>query len=168
MEAFSSFRQYLKTTGLVKLMQSNKVEHAQMLHVERMKTEDIPFAVQLASRAGWGLTEGDFEFAMELEPEGCFVLFEDLDRIGLATNVSFGRIAWFGNLVVSETRRNKGAGSLLVEHSVNHLRNHGVETVVLYAYVERIPFYQRLDFTSDLDISVLTCTEGRHRKGDQL
>lgn len=136
-------------------MQLNRTEHVHMLHVERMKAEDAPFAVQLTGQAGWGLAKEDFEFAMELEPEGCFVLFEDSDRIGLATNVSFGRIAWFGNLIVSETHRNKGAGSLLVEHSLNHLISRGVETVVLYAYVERIPFYKRLGFTSDLDVLVL-------------
>jgi len=127
-----------------------------MLHVERMKVEDISFAVQLANDESWGLAKEDFEFTMELEPEGSFVLLDDSNRIGLATNVSFGKVAWFGNLVVSKSHRNKGAGSLLVEHSINYLRSHKVQTIGLYAYVGRIPFYKRLGFTYDSDLLVLT------------
>jgi GNAT superfamily N-acetyltransferase len=137
-------------------MPSYKVEHADMFHVEHMKVEDVPFAVQLADGMNWGLAKEDFEFMMELEPEGCLVLFDDSERIGLATNVSFGKTAWFGNLVVSEACRNRGAGSLLVEHSIDHLRSVKVQTIGLYAYVERIPFYKRLGFTYDSDFSVLT------------
>ena len=104
---------------------------------------------------GWGLEKSDFEFMMELEPEGCFVLFEDSERIGLATTVSYGKIAWFGNLIVDEGRRRKGAGSLLVNHSLEYLRSIGVETVGLYAYMERISFYQRLGFRTDSGFLVM-------------
>jgi hypothetical protein len=103
----------------------------------------------------WGLGRSDFEFMMELEPEGCFVIFEDSERIGLATTVSYGKIAWFGNLIVDEGRRRKGAGSLLVNHSLEYLRSIGVETVGLYAYMERISFYQRLGFRTDLELLVM-------------
>jgi N-acetylglutamate synthase-like GNAT family acetyltransferase len=104
---------------------------------------------------GWGLGKSDFEFMLELEPEGCFVLFEDSERIGLATTVSYGKIAWFGNLIVDEDRRRKGAGSLLVTHSLEYLRSVGVETVGLYAYMERISFYQRLGFKTDSEFLVM-------------
>ena len=127
-----------------------------MLHAERMRAEDLSFAIQLTDYLDWELTKGDFEFMMELEPEGCFVLFDNSERIGLATNVSFGKIAWFGNLVVDEAHRNKGAGSLLVEHSIDYLRSNRVQTIGLYAYAERIHFYKRLGFTYDSDFSVLT------------
>jgi GNAT superfamily N-acetyltransferase len=133
-----------------------KAEHVNMMHVERMKVGDIPFAVQLANDENWELAKEDFEFTMELEPEGCFVLSDNSKRIGLATNVIFDKIAWFGNLVVSETHRNKGAGSLLVEHSIDYLRSRKVQTIGLYAYAERIPFYTRLGFTRDSDFLVLT------------
>jgi len=121
-----------------------------------MRAEDLPFAVQLTDDVDWELTKEDFEFMMELEPEGCFVLLDNSERIGLATNVSFGKIAWFGNLVVDEAHRNKGAGLLLVEHSIDYLRSNRVQTIGLYAYAERIHFYKRLGFTYDSDFSVLT------------
>jgi len=120
-----------------------------------MLPTDFDFAVQSTDRMGWGLGKSDFEFMLELEPEGCFVLFEDSERIGLATTVSYGKIAWFGNLIVDEGRRRKGAGSLLVTHSLEYLRSVGVETVGLYAYMERIPFYQRLGFKTDSEFLVM-------------
>jgi GNAT superfamily N-acetyltransferase len=124
-------------------------------HVRNMLPTDFDFAVQATDRMGWGLGKSDFEFMMELEPEGCFVLFEDSERVGLATTVSYGKIAWFGNLIVDEGRRRKGAGSLLVNHSLEYLRSIGVETVGLYAYMERISFYHRLGFRTDSGFLVM-------------
>jgi len=99
--------------------------------------------------------EDDFKFMVELEPKGCFVLLQGSERIGIATNISFGRMAWFGNLIVSESHRNVGAGSLLVRHSLKYLTGRGVKTVGLYAYVDKIPFYKRLGFEYDSDFIVL-------------
>jgi ribosomal protein S18 acetylase RimI-like enzyme len=123
-----------------------------------MSKRDFSFAVEETDKMGWGLSERDFEFSLELEPEGCFVLLDDSERIGIATTVSFGTVAWFGNLVVNEDRRNKGAGSTLVNHALEYLRSRGVKTVGLYAYKERIHFYERLGFRSDSELSVLRGT----------
>jgi hypothetical protein len=120
-----------------------------------MSSSDFDFAVRVTGSVGWGLEESDFEFMMELEPEGCLVLLEDSQRIGLATTVSFGKIAWFGNLIVDEDRRRRGAGSLLVTRSLDYLRSIGVKTVGLYAYMDRIPFYRRLGFKVDSGFLVM-------------
>jgi len=120
-----------------------------------MSPADFDFAIQATDRMGWGLGKSDFEFMIELQPEGCFVLFEGLERIGLATTVSYGKIAWFGNLIVDEARRRRGAGSVLVNHSLEYLRGIGVETIGLYAYLERISFYQRLGFRNDSGFLVM-------------
>ena len=126
-----------------------------MLHIRTMTQQDIPFAVQLTSQQQWELTEDDFKFSMELEREGCFILLEDSEPIGLATNISYGKIAWFGNLIVIKTYRNKGAGTQLVKHSIQHLQRNKVDTIGLYAYVERIPFYTRLGFVHESDYVAL-------------
>ncbi|HVO36593.1 MAG TPA: GNAT family N-acetyltransferase [Candidatus Acidoferrum sp.] len=120
-----------------------------------MSAEDFPFAVQATNLVGWNLSEGDFEFALELEPDGCFILVDNTERIGIATTVNYGRIGWFGNLFVIESHRKKGAGSLLVKHSIEYLQSKNVETVGLYAYQERIPFYKRLGFKLDSEFIVL-------------
>ncbi|MDH5702305.1 MAG: hypothetical protein OEZ12_06000, partial [Candidatus Bathyarchaeota archaeon] len=62
-----------------------------------MSFEDLKFAVQITDQMSWNFVEEDFKFMMELEPEGCFVLLYDSERVGIATAVCFGKIGWFGN-----------------------------------------------------------------------
>lgn len=126
-----------------------------MFSVKSMTRQDFSFAVQITDKMSWGMVEDDFEFITKLEPEGCFVLFDDQERIGMATTVSFGKMGWFGNLIVAKSERNKGAGSLLVKHSVDYLKSRGVQTVGLYAYVDKVNFYRRLGFEYDSEFSVL-------------
>jgi ribosomal protein S18 acetylase RimI-like enzyme len=92
---------------------------------------------------------------MKLEPEGCFVLFDDSERIGIATTVSFGTVGWFGNLIVGADERKRGGGSLLVRHALKYLTAKNVKTVGLYAYIDKIPFYTKLGFRHDSDFAVL-------------
>jgi ribosomal protein S18 acetylase RimI-like enzyme len=120
-----------------------------------MKVDDLPFAVQLANTMNWNMTPADFEFNMKLERDGCFVLFHGQKRLGTATSISFGKAGWFGNLVVKEDFRRKGAGKLLVKHIIKYLKSKGVETIGLYAYPHLIGFYESLCFKSDLEFSVL-------------
>jgi GNAT superfamily N-acetyltransferase len=126
-----------------------------MFRVKKMSEEDFEFAVQITDQMDWNLTVADFEFMVELEPNGCFVLLENSERIGLATTVTFGTVGWFGNLIVSESHRRKGAGSRLVKHSVKYLTNKNVRTIGLYAYVDKIPFYKKLGFGYDSEFTVL-------------
>ena len=126
-----------------------------MFHVRNMSRADFEFAVHITDLMRWGLVEQDFEFMMELEPEGCFVLLEDSDRLGIATTVSYGKLGWFGNLVVNENKRNRGAGTLLVKHALKYLTEKNVQSVGLYAYIERIPFYRRLGFVCNSEFIVL-------------
>jgi len=127
-----------------------------MLQIRTMSNDDLPFAVKITGQMGWNLAEGDFNFMIELEPEGCFVAVDDSERIGLATTISYGDIGWFGNLVVNDAYRNRGTGSKLVKHSIEYLLRKHVKTVGLYAYDNRIHFYKRLDFKYDSDFIVMT------------
>jgi GNAT superfamily N-acetyltransferase len=126
-----------------------------VFHVEKMKVNDLAFAVHLANTMNWNMTPADFIFNMKLEPDGCFVLFNGQERKGIATSINFGKVGWFGNLVVKEDSRQEGAGKLLVKHVAEYLRSNGVETIGLYAYPNLIKFYESIGFESDLEFSVL-------------
>lgn len=126
-----------------------------MLQVKNMSEDDFAFAVNVTDTMDWNLVEEDFKFMMTLEPEGCFVLLNNSERVGIVTTVSFGKIGWIGNLIVSENYRKKGAGALLVRHSLDYLKNKTVETVGLYAYIDTIPFYRRIGFEYDSEFIVL-------------
>lgn len=125
------------------------------LHVKNMSVEDSEFAAQIIDEMNWNMVKEDFEFMLGLEPEGCFVLLDRSERIGIVTNVSFGQIGWLGNLIVSERSRNAGGGSLLVQRSVDYFKSKRVMTVGLYAYLDKVPFYERFGFVYDSEYVVL-------------
>lgn len=126
-----------------------------MFHVRIMTEEDFEYAVQLTDTKGWNLIEEDFKFMLNLEPEGCFVLLDNSEKIGIITSISLGKIGWFGNLIVEEKHQRKGAGSLLIHHIIDYLTRKSVEVVGLYSYIDAVPFYEKLGFKYDSDFIVL-------------
>ena len=126
-----------------------------MFRIRKMALEDFDFAVRLSDTMNWGLVEEDFEFMTKLEPDGCFVLLHDSERIGIATTISYGQVGWLGNVIVNEKYRQKGGGSLLVKYAIEYLTNKGVETIGLYGYLERTPFYAMNKFQYDSKFLVL-------------
>jgi GNAT superfamily N-acetyltransferase len=126
-----------------------------MFQVALMRPEDFEFAVELVNTMDWDMALEDFQFAVTLEPEGCFVAKQDSERIGIATCVSYGTVGWFGNLIVKQNTRNHGAGSQLVKHAIEYLRAKGVKTIGLYAYPNLAGFYSRMGFVQDEDFMVL-------------
>ncbi|MEM2946999.1 MAG: GNAT family N-acetyltransferase [Candidatus Bathyarchaeia archaeon] len=126
-----------------------------MFKVRLMSPEDIEFAVRLTDTMNWNLTERDFEFMMQLEPEGCFTLLCNSEKIGITTTVSYGQIGWIGNVIVDEKYRRKGAGSIIVKHAANYLRSRGAKALGLYSYEEKVNFYARIGFKRNLEFAVL-------------
>ena len=126
-----------------------------MLHVENMTRKDFAFAVDITNAMNWDMAEEDFDFNMKLEPEGCFVLFNDSERIGIITTISFEKVGFFGNLIVSEKHRGKGAGALLVRHAINYLQGKKVKTIAWYSYRNAASFYHKLGFKDDSEFIVL-------------
>lgn len=126
-----------------------------MLRLKTMTPRDFPFAVELANRMGWNMAVEDFAFNSGLEPNGCFVAFDDSIPVGICTCINYGRIGWFGNLAVKIECRRTGLGSALVKHSLDYLRATGTEIVGLYAYPNLVSFYKKFGFEADQDFVVL-------------
>ncbi len=126
-----------------------------MLKVRVMTETDYGFAVDLANTMDWSMEQADFRFNQMLEPEGCLVLLNNAEPIGIATCISFGKIGWFGNLIVKPDQRRSGAGRLLLEHAIAYLKGKGVETVGLYAYQHLKEFYGKSGFKADVNLAVM-------------
>jgi len=116
----------------------------------------------------WNMAESDLQFMKKLEPDGCFVLWQAQERVGIATCISYGKTGWFGNLAVKEEYRNEGAGTFLVKNAVEYLRNRGVETVGLYAYQHLVGFYKRVGFKPQDEFAVLNGVTVAYRQLDML
>jgi GNAT superfamily N-acetyltransferase len=142
-----------------------------MLHVENMTPADFSFAVGLANTMGWDMAQQDFGLSLKLEPEGCFVLFDNLSQVGISTCISFGKVGWFGNLVVDQTHRNQGGGMLLLQEAIDHMRKNGVETIGLYSYRDLTRFYENFGFQSNTEFLVIkgkTETPQIHEKLERI
>lgn len=125
-----------------------------MFRVKTMSVDDFAFAVRLTDTMDWNLIEEDFKFMKQLEPKGCFIILDKSEKVGLATTISFDKIGWIGNVIICEGYRGRGAGSLLIKHALEYLKKH-VETIGVYAYLDKIPFYQRLGFEYDSNFMML-------------
>jgi ribosomal protein S18 acetylase RimI-like enzyme len=121
-----------------------------------MVLADLKFAVHLTDTMNWGLVEEDFQFMMNLEPAGCFTMFDNIKKIGVATTISFETVGWLGNVIVNEKYRGRGVGKRLVKHALEYLLNKQVKTIGLYAYISTIPFYKKLGFEYDTEFTYLT------------
>jgi len=104
----------------------------------------------------WGFVAEDFEFMIDLEPKGCFTVFDDTRFIGLTTTISYGRLGWIGNVIVEQDYRNRGAGSILIEKSIDFLKKKGAESIGLYSYTDTTTFYESLGFKNDKAFMYLT------------
>lgn len=139
-----------------------------MFTVKTLPKEDYQFAVNLANTMNWNMVIEDFEFMASLEPDSCLLLLDDTKRVGVATCNSYGKMGWFGNLIVEESYRNRGAGTALVTHAIKQLHTKGVETVGLYAYPHLAVFYESMGFKADKDFAVLEVKALQTIKADPL
>ncbi|MCW4030664.1 MAG: GNAT family N-acetyltransferase [Candidatus Bathyarchaeota archaeon] len=133
-----------------------------------MQTEDYDFAVDLANTMDWSMATQDFEFMAMLEPEGCLVAFDGSKRIGIATCVGYGKLGWFGNLIVEPQYRKRGVGRQLVTYAVEYLQSISVKTVGLYAYPHLRGFYESLGFRADIDFALLKAENPRVEAAEEL
>ncbi len=117
--------------------------------IRKMRRSDFSFAIRLTDTMNWDLTERDFAFMMELEPEGCFVALADSKRVGITTTTHFGRIGCIGNVIVDEQCRSQGIGVKLVKEAIRYLSEKSATTIALYAYQNTVEFYERLGFQVD-------------------
>jgi len=114
-----------------------------------MRHGDFEFAARLSNMENWDNSSDDFRRILRVQPAGSFVATEKKRRVGIVTTISYGRLGWIGNVVVSKRYRKLGIGSWLVKHAILYLRKKGARTIGLFSYKGNLPFYQRLGFKRD-------------------
>ncbi|TLZ67865.1 MAG: GNAT family N-acetyltransferase [Methanobacteriota archaeon] len=133
--------------------------------VRKLEERDVAAAIALTDLENWGYTRADFLRLLSLSPEGCFVAELNGRVVGVLTTTSYGGLAFLGAVIVSPELRGKGVGKAMMLVALDHLRSTGVRTVRLNAYLNAIPFYERLGFQREYEVVRWTGTAetGRNR-----
>lgn len=111
-----------------------------------LRKDDIDFAASLTAGEGWYYTPRELEVMLRLDPEGSFV-YEDGERLGISTSVTYGRTGVLGHLVVSKKGRGRKIGESLLRSAIEYMVGKGVDSILLYATLEAMSLYQRHGFT---------------------
>jgi len=120
--------------------------------IRRLEERDIDTAIVLTDLEAWGYTREDFRRLLALSPDGCFVAERDARVVGVLTTTTYDGLAFLGAVIVAPELRGKGVGKDIMEAAVAHLRATGVHTVRLNAYLNAIPFYERLGFRREYEV----------------
>jgi ribosomal protein S18 acetylase RimI-like enzyme len=120
--------------------------------IRRLEERDIDAAIALTDLEAWGYTREDFRRLLALSPGGCFAAERDRRVVGVLTTTTYDGLAFLGAVIVAPELRGKGVGKQMMEATLAHLRTAGVRTVRLNAYLNAIPFYERLGFHREYEV----------------
>lgn len=124
-----------------------------MLRIRGMTVADIPVGMRLKEQAGWNQVPADWSRLLDLEPDGSFVAELDGAAAGTVVTCQFGPVAWVAMMLVDESFRSHGIGRSLMEHALDHLDSHGVETIRLDASPQGRPLYESLNFVAEATLA---------------
>ena len=119
--------------------------------VRRLTREDVPWAIALTDTEAWGYTAQDFERLLHLEPEGVFLAEAGGARVGITATVTYGPLAYVGAVIVDPRWRGKGVGEAVVRACLDFCDGRGARSVRLNAYLNVIPFYEKLGFLREFE-----------------
>lgn len=119
--------------------------------VRVLRKRDVNWAIRLTDLERWGYTRADFERLLALEPEGCFVAVVGGRRAGITCSITYGKLAFIGAVIVHPGMRGRHVGEALMNATLDYLNRNGVETARLNAYLNVVPFYERLGFHGEYE-----------------
>ena len=117
-----------------------------MLTISIMRENDIQFVMECINKVNWGHLEIDIKRLIDFEPEGCFIIWQDKQRVGMVTTTSYENYAFLGCLIVKEEERGKGIGASIMKYAMNNLIMRGVKTIELDGVFSAVSLYRRLGF----------------------
>ncbi len=95
--------------------------------IRRLEEQDIDAAIALTDLEQWGYTRADFRRLRAFSPDGCFVAESDRRVVGVLTTTAYDGLAFLGAVIV-------------------------MRTVRLNAYLDAIPFYEKLGFRREYEV----------------
>lgn len=125
-----------------------------MFEIRCMTSSDLDFAVKITHAEGWGYTKEDFMRLLKWTPDGCYVVWSEGRRTGMATTVFYGTFGWVGNVVVDRDHRGRGMGLSLIKRCISDILDKGGMGVRLFAYTNTRAFYEEMGFRHEGQVGV--------------
>jgi GNAT superfamily N-acetyltransferase len=121
--------------------------------LRKLSSDDIPYAMEVSTEAGWNQTSEDWRTLIELSPEGCFGVEVEGVLASTATLLCYGRrLAWVGMVLTRVRFRGRGYARRLLTETLKLADQKGIETVKLDATDQGQPLYEKLGFRCEQPI----------------
>jgi GNAT superfamily N-acetyltransferase len=115
--------------------------------VDRLHPEDLGDGLRLSTQAGWNQGAADWKRVLDLCPDGVYAGRLDGRVVATASVAAIGtKIRWIGLILVDESVRGRGYGSLMMDHCLARARRAGDEIVGLDASDLGRPVYLKKGF----------------------
>lgn len=124
------------------------------MNIRTISPSDFDFVIELAASEKIKYTQQDLTRILDYEPDGCFIATDGEKQLGIVSTITFGRVGWIGNLFVAKQARSRGTGTKLAKECLKYMQSRGVEFPKLYCFPNRVTFYRRLGFVTELNIEV--------------
>lgn len=123
-----------------------------MIEYRKMKPGDIDAGLKLCREAKWNQLEQDWQFFLQLSPNGCCVATSEEKVIGTVTTVCYQHFfSWIGMVLVDPACQRQGIGMQLLQEALHILRDE--ETVKLDATPAGREVYLKLNFVDEYPLS---------------
>lgn len=110
--------------------------------------DDLPAIGRLRESVGWGVNEWALRAVIGRAFARCFVVDGDDGLAGVGSGIVYGPLGFVGNMIVAETHRRQGIGSLILEAVTGYLAAAGCRRLELNATREGRRLYERHGFAS--------------------
>lgn len=126
------------------------------MRIRQMVAADLKPAAAVCAANGWDGMATHFSFFLAHAMSHPFVAEVDGTVVGTGVATTRGRAGWVGLIAVLESYRRRGIGEAMTRHVMDHLRQGGCSTLLLFATSAGRPLYERLGFEVDTHYSVMS------------
>lgn len=99
---------------------------------------------------------GFYDFVQRTPAGAIWQLREEGVVVATGAALSFAATGWIGGITVAESARRRGLGALMTRTAADWLRDHGAQTVLLFATDAGRPVYERLGFVGEGPYAIWT------------
>ena len=118
--------------------------------LRKLRTSDVPAALELSIEAGWNQTAEDWQMLIDLAPENCLAIEVDGELAATATLFCYGRrLAWVGMVLTRIAYRGRGFARRLLNETLTMADRMQIDSVKLDATDQGQPLYEKLGFRAE-------------------